>query len=184
MDLDTSMQVLELLRGRFFGKYRGQVVSNEDSTARGRLQVRVPAVLGELAVWAMPCVPYAGNKVGWFVLPEPQTGVWVEFEGGDPSFPIWVGCFWAEGELPDENTASIKVLRTEKTTLRIDDAGQTWLAATDQGAELELSDEVRGEAGGGKLSIGNNAVSSSGGTSKLDVGPSALSANDGAWEVV
>jgi uncharacterized protein involved in type VI secretion and phage assembly len=183
MDFETEEQILALLRSRYFGKYRGVVADNADPTARGRLQVRVPAVLGELAVWAMPCVPYAGAGVGFYCLPEPEAGVWVEFEAGDPSFPIWVGCFWADDELPDENDAAIKVLRTEATTLRIDDGEQIVLVSTDAGAELELSDEVRSEAGGAKVTVGSNAVSSTGGSASVDVGPSAVRANDGAWEV-
>ena len=41
--------------------------------------------------------------MGLYAIPEPESGVWVEFEGGDPSFPIWTGCFWADaavGGLP------------------------------------------------------------------------------------
>ncbi|HET6611386.1 MAG TPA: phage baseplate assembly protein V, partial [Kofleriaceae bacterium] len=164
MDADTTAHIMELLRSRYVGKYRGTVVDNADSTGRGRLKVKVPAVLGELALWAMPCVPYAGQKVGLYCLPEPETGVWVEFEAGDPSFPIWVGCFWADDEIPDDNDAAIKVWRTEKATIRLDDNDQAMLLSTDAGAEIELTDEVRAEAGGGKLVTGQNAVTSSGGS--------------------
>ena len=38
--------------------------------------------------------------VGIAFLPEVGSGVWIEFEGGDVSYPIWVGCYWREGELP------------------------------------------------------------------------------------
>src|SRR3954468_5999011 len=88
------------IRSHFFGKYRGTVTDNNDTTNRGRLKVTVPAVLETLEVWAMPCVPYAGDSVGFYMMPENGSGVWVEFEGGDPSFPIWSGCFWADDELP------------------------------------------------------------------------------------
>lgn len=182
--MDYDAQILELLRSRYYGKYRGIVEDNADPTGRGRLQVKVPAVLGALALWAMPCVPYAGNKVGLYCLPEKQSGVWVEFEAGDPSFPIWVGCFWADDELPDENNAAIKVLRTTKTTLRIDDGEQTLSLSTDQGASVALGDEVTSEtSGGASVVVAANSVSSSGGSSKLVVGPGSVSANDGALEV-
>ena len=43
---------------QFFGKYRGSVANNIDPQMMGRLQVSVPAVLGEGSLsWAMPCVP-------------------------------------------------------------------------------------------------------------------------------
>ncbi len=83
MDHELTEQLLEWVRSHYFGKYRGTVEDNNDTTGRGRLQVSVPSLLGNNKVWAMPCVPYAGDQVGFFCLPEQQTGVWVEFEGGD-----------------------------------------------------------------------------------------------------
>jgi hypothetical protein len=84
------------VRKRFFGKYRGSVVTNVDPLGKGRLMVRVPDVLGILpSSWALPCVPMAGPMMGTsFVLPPAGSSVWVEFEQGDPQMPIWVGCFW------------------------------------------------------------------------------------------
>src|SRR2546427_1710363 len=89
--------LLEYLRTHYFGKYRGTVSDNDDPTARGRIKLKVPAILGDLEVWAMPCVPYAGDQVGFYSLPPAGAAVWVEFEGGDPSYAIWAGCFWADG---------------------------------------------------------------------------------------
>ena len=55
--------LLEYVRSHYFGKYRGTVTDNEDDTSRGRLKVTVPSVLGDVEVWAMPAVPYAGSGV-------------------------------------------------------------------------------------------------------------------------
>ncbi|MCB1831203.1 MAG: baseplate assembly protein, partial [Gammaproteobacteria bacterium] len=67
---------------QFFGKYRGSVENNVDPQMMGRIQVSVPAVLGDGTLsWAMPCVPYAGPGVGLFTLPPNGANVWVEFEG-------------------------------------------------------------------------------------------------------
>jgi hypothetical protein len=84
------------VRKRFFGKYRGSVVTNVDPLLQGRLIVRVPDVLGILpSNWALPCVPLAGPAMGVSFVPPPVgSSVWVEFEQGDPQKPIWVGCFW------------------------------------------------------------------------------------------
>lgn len=80
---------------KFYGKYRGLVVSNVDPMQEGRIQVQVLDVAGLAPLsWAMPCVPVAGIQNGMFALPEPGSGVWVEFEQGDADKPIWVGCFW------------------------------------------------------------------------------------------
>lgn len=87
---------------KFLGKFRGTVVSNIDPMLMGRLLVQVPDVTGPgLTSWAMPCVPFAGINSGFFAVPIPGSGVWVEFEQGDPDYPIWVGCFWGSAaELP------------------------------------------------------------------------------------
>lgn len=105
---------------RRYGKYRGTVANNIDPLSRGRLQVSVPAVYGSNTLnWALPAVPYAGAGVGFLFLPAPGTNIWVEFEGGDISFPIWTGCFWGDGEgiagLPQT-----LVLKTPSGTLTFD----------------------------------------------------------------
>ncbi len=80
---------------KYFGKYRGTVVNNVDPMQIGRIQVLVPDVSNlMLSSWAMPCAPVAGINMGVFTLPLIGSGVWVEFEQGDPDYPIWVGGFW------------------------------------------------------------------------------------------
>lgn len=80
---------------RFYGKYRGTVVNNVDPMQIGRVQVQVPDVSGVLPTsWAMPCLPVAGAQMGLYAVPPVGANVWVEFEQGDPDYPIWVGCFW------------------------------------------------------------------------------------------
>lgn len=78
------------------------VLNNIDPLQTGRLQVQVPDVAGLIpTTWAMPCAPVAGIQNGMFSLPIIGSGVWVEFEQGDPEFPIWVGCFWGSAaEVP------------------------------------------------------------------------------------
>ena len=80
---------------RFYGKYRGLVVENIDPQQIGRILVQVPDVLGEIpSSWAMPCVPAAGIQAGCFVVPPLASQVWIEFEQGNPDYPIWTGGFW------------------------------------------------------------------------------------------
>jgi len=88
--------------GKYYGKYRGMVLNNIDPLQQGRLLVQVPDVAGLIPVsWAMPCVPLAGIQNGMFALPIVGSGVWVEFEQGNPDYPIWVGCFWGSAaEVP------------------------------------------------------------------------------------
>lgn len=80
---------------RFYGKYRGLVIENIDPEQIGRVMVQVPDVLGEIpSSWALPCVPAAGIQSGCFIVPPIGSQVWVEFEQGDPDYPIWTGGFW------------------------------------------------------------------------------------------
>jgi uncharacterized protein involved in type VI secretion and phage assembly len=87
---------------KYWGKYRGMVLNNVDPMQMGRLMVQVPDVTSVLpGTWAMPCVPVAGIQNGMVALPMIGSGVWIEYEHGDPDFPIWVGCFWGSAaELP------------------------------------------------------------------------------------
>ena len=80
---------------KFYGKYRGSVTDIQDPLMMGRIKASVPDVLGDQdSGWALPCAPFGGTQVGFFALPTVGAGVWIEFEHGDPDYPIWSGCFW------------------------------------------------------------------------------------------
>ena len=80
---------------KYYGKYRGTVLNNVDPLQIGRIQVTVTDVSAVLPTsWAMPCVPIAGKQMGTFFVPQVGAGVWMEFEQGDPDYPIWVGGYW------------------------------------------------------------------------------------------
>ena len=87
---------------KFFGKYRGMVIDNVDPMQTGRLMVQVPDVAGLIpGSWALPCFPFTGQQMGFWALPQIGSGVWVEFEQGNPDHPIWSGCFWGSAaEVP------------------------------------------------------------------------------------
>ena len=86
----------------YYGKYRGMVLENVDPLQIGRLLVQVPDVSNVLpSTWAMPCFPVAGIQNGFFALPIVGSGVWIEYEHGDPDYPIWTGCFYGSAaEVP------------------------------------------------------------------------------------
>ncbi len=80
---------------KFYGKYRGTVLNNIDPMQLGRILAVVPDVSALLPTsWAMPCLPLAGKQMGTYMVPQIGSGVWIEFEQGDPDHPIWTGCFW------------------------------------------------------------------------------------------
>ena len=64
-------------------------------------------------------------------MPPVGAGVWIEFEAGDVSRPIWVGGWWATGEVPMNEMGrparpTTKILRTDFGLLvALDDVAQT-----------------------------------------------------------
>ena len=168
------------LNGRFYGKYRGVVTDNLDPLMLGRVRARVPDVMGdEESGWALPCAPFGGNGMGFFAVPISGAGVWIEFEHGDPEYPIWSGCWWGGlPEIPPTLLAppppSRKVmLRTEGGhTILIDDTpgigGLTFQTST--GQKIVLS------------ALGIEIDNGMGGSIKL-TGPQ-VSVNNGALDVI
>jgi hypothetical protein len=52
-----------------------------------RIEVLVPTVLGaQQSAWALPCVP-----PGCGAVPSIGAHVWIQFEAGDSSRPVWMG---------------------------------------------------------------------------------------------
>ncbi|MBH8578157.1 baseplate assembly protein [Nostocaceae cyanobacterium CENA369] len=114
-------------RPSFYGKYRGVVFDNNDPWQLGRVQAKVQEIFGnDPSGWALPCVPYAGKGIGLFLIPPKGALVWMEFENGDPDYPIWSGCFWADEKVPNIVPANpydpdIKVLKTDIGKIEIND---------------------------------------------------------------
>ena len=78
----------------YLGKYRGIVSDNKDPFFIGRVRAKVKDLGDEEFGWAMACTPFAGKGAGFFAIPDVGVGVWIEFEHGDPEYPIWSGCWW------------------------------------------------------------------------------------------
>ena len=119
-------------QNKYYGKYRGTVTINVDPEQRGRIMAMVPDVLGLIpSTWALPCVPIAGKQQGTYFIPQIGAGVWIEFEAGDVSQPIWTGCYWGLLELPMKppgtpSEPTTRIWRTETgLTVVMDDTAQT-----------------------------------------------------------
>ena len=163
---------------KYFGKYRGKVTNNIDPLQLGRVQVAVPSVLGQGSMsWAMPCVPYAGSGKGFFMMPPPDANVWVEFEGGNVDYPIWVGCFWGPAEVPATPAlAEIKVIQTDSVKLEISDlpgAGGVTLEVGPPAVATPLS-----------LVFSSSGIELKNGAASVKLTPASVSVNDGALEVI
>jgi len=162
----------------FFGKYRGKVANNIDPLQMGRVQVRCPAVLGTGQLsWAMPSAPYGGPGVGFFAIPPTGANIWVEFEGGDPDYPIWTGCFWGPGEVPAlPAIPQVKVFKTDGLTLTVTDLPGAG------GVTIEVSPPI--VATPLKISLTAAGIELSNGAASVKLSPASVSLNNGALEVI
>jgi uncharacterized protein involved in type VI secretion and phage assembly len=135
-----------------------------------RIKAKVPSVLGDAdSGWCIACVPYAGPQVGIAFLPEEGSGVWIEFEGGDVSYPIWAGCFWRSGELPSE---------ASPTTRGVVTAAPHQLLFDDDAGEVTL-----GDSNGGTVKFDSSGVTTTRSSSTVAVADDGVSLNGDAFTV-
>jgi uncharacterized protein involved in type VI secretion and phage assembly len=168
MNDQAITDILDRLRNRFYGKYRGTVTQVDAPTMR--IKAKIPSVLADQeSGWCVACVPYAGKDVGFAFLPEEGAGVWIEFEGGDVSYPIWTGCYWRTDEVPSDAGAAVKVIVTKEHKLLFDDDAPA----------ITLSDSSEN-----KVSLEDSGLTLERGGNKIEVSDSEVNVNDGALEVV
>lgn len=105
---------------QYFGRYSGVVVDNRDPTNLGRIRVSVPTIFPPAEkIVARPALPY-----GVFFVPENEMKVWVEFEGGDATLPLWTGVQCNQGDWPaaaGKNPPTARVVRTQSGHLLVFD---------------------------------------------------------------
>ena len=166
---DALLQdLLDYVRNRYFGKYRGVVTDVDAQTMR--VKASVPSVLGGVTSgWAAPCVPYAGPQVGFLMLPDVGSGVWIEFEGGDVSFPVWTGCYWNSGDIPSSAAATLKTIVATAGSLAFDN----------NAASVTLED-----ATSNTVVVDSSGITSTAGAGTVAVSASGVSVNNGALEVM
>jgi uncharacterized protein involved in type VI secretion and phage assembly len=160
---------------RFYGKYRGIVTDNQDPLMMGRIRARVDDVMGGLeSGWAMPCAPFGGSGTGFFAIPPVKAGVWIEFECGDPDYPIWSGCWWgSSAEMPPTLLAppyKKMMIKTEGgQSITLDDspgvggitletAGGQRITISALGIEIDNGQGALIKLTGPKVSINNGAL--------------------------
>lgn len=162
---------------QFYGKYRGIVTDTDDKLRLGRLRAIVPDVTGDQETgWALPCVPYAGEKFGLFALPKAGSKVWIEFENGDPDFPVWTGCFWgSKEELPKDVLSDPEKIRVFETP-----GGHRIVFDDNQNGGIRLE-----TSGGQKIVVDGNGIQiEDGNGGKIKISGGKVSVNDDALEVI
>jgi uncharacterized protein involved in type VI secretion and phage assembly len=126
----------------FPGLYAARVLDVASDDHVGRIRVVVPSVFdgddAQSAVWARPCLPW-----GHFFVPEPGDEVWVAFESGDPSSPVWLGWWLPSGATPasaDVSPPVKRVIRSKTHEVLMDDtSGSEKVVLKDKaGTRIEL----------------------------------------------
>lgn len=148
---DIIARLIERVEGRYFGKYRGTVTDNNDPNNLGRVKAKVPRLLGdEETGWALPAFIYGGaSEQGLFAVPDVGAGVWIEFEGGDLSYPIWTGTWFTGGAIPESAQPGKKVFKTKSGhKIVLDDDGGT-LEITDSNDNTVTMDSSTIKVGAG-----------------------------------
>jgi len=164
---------------RYYGKYRATVINNLDPENRGRVQVQLGDRFGMFpSTWALPAFQMAAIQCGLVALPPVHATVWIEFEAGDPDFPIWSGGFF---ESPAEMPALVQAGATPATpNIVMQTVGQVTLMLSDNPAMNVMLKTLSGAL----ISIGESGImiSNGKGASIAMVGPSVI-VNGGALTV-
>lgn len=159
--------------GVYYGKYRGQIVDTKDPLKLGRVKVRVPQVgSDETLDWAWPSGQPVGNDFGDSFIPPVDSPVWVSFENGNPSHPVFEGGHWASEnhKVPEEATdPRNRVRKSENWIMEMNDAEDKFRITSKQGGHYV---ELDGE-GNFKISAGKDATTDFGGDKKETVSGSS-----------
>lgn len=163
---------------KFYGKYRGKVTDNQDPLQLGRVRAGVPDVLGDQeSGWALPCFPATGSGMGVFALPKKDARVWIEFEHGDPDYPVWSGAWYSDASelptalmVPPMQQDGKVILRTSgghsillddtpgKGGITLETSGGQKIAMTAQGIEIDNGTGSKVTMQGPQVNVNNGAL--------------------------
>jgi phage baseplate assembly protein gpV len=174
---ELLVQMREREQSLFYGKYRGLVRDIDDADGLCRIKAEVPAIYEDsLSPWALPSFPFAGKDHGLVLLPEVGDGVWIEFEAGDISRPIWTGCWFGDGEQPDPKTSKARVLiTTAGHKIVLDEDEDEIQIKHPGGAEFTMSaDEIVLKLGSCELKITQDEINLNNGMVKVTTAGASL----------
>jgi hypothetical protein len=183
--MSLPIPVLDLIRNndglfpteKLSGMYRAIVKDNKDPDNRFRLKVLIPGIHPDDAPtkslpWADCCSQIAGFKRLVMKLPKNEDVVWVSFEMGYKTHPIWMGSWFGktngQNDIPTENQSKPSdhyVIRTESgNTIDISEelTNVSITIKSARGSEIVLNDTldtiIIKPSITGSVKIGNNAT--------------------------
>lgn len=93
--------------GRYYSKYRAIVVDRDDPKGQCRLKLKVPGIIDGVSEWVPGSGIYSGKGYGIHVIPKENDVVWVTFENGDPTKPVWEYGYFGDGDIKSDNYKNV-----------------------------------------------------------------------------
>jgi hypothetical protein len=158
--------IADTTENRLFGKYRGIVTDidankGNEGENMGFITVQIPEIYCDgILPLVKPCVSFAGENCGFFAFPKKGDLIWIEFEGGDQSRPLWSGFWWKKGAIPDFMSLEMVglVSRTGHKITMDDNSGIISLAHA-KGPTIDVTDkEITFKVGRTKMVISDRGV--------------------------
>lgn len=151
--------------GRYYSLYRGVVLDNQDPENRDRLFIYIPKV--DARLWARSKGTVGGFQWG-YKIHTPHIGdiVWVEFENGNLTSPIWEYYTWTMGQKPEdlEGQDTIGMVTPGGHKIILQDQDGLLKINLKEGLELEIdSDHI-------KLKFGDTTLENDGSVLQLNGG--------------
>ena len=111
--------------GRYYSVYRGIVVDNDDQEKHmNRIKVCCPEVMNGIISWAYPKGQHGSINNGFkFLAPKVGDIVFVTFEFGDPTKPLWEYHGWALNQIPSplDGPNKMGIITPEGNLITLDD---------------------------------------------------------------
>jgi uncharacterized protein involved in type VI secretion and phage assembly len=160
-------------------KYKGIVSDNIDPLQEGRLQVKVPDLLGDGdCIWAESASPLSGKQMGIYFVPPKGSGVWVEFPCGDSDSPVWTGCW--RGSKDDLPPAALSVSPKFPPIIIQSESGNKITISSEPGEGIKLETKE----GGPRIVINEEGIEiSTGNGASIKLQNSTVSINNGALDI-
>ncbi|MFW9872769.1 MAG: phage baseplate assembly protein V [Candidatus Thorarchaeota archaeon] len=168
------VKLTEYMNSHYFGKYIGKVQNIGDDKNFGYITAVVPEIYGEIeSPWAKPCVPFAGSSFGFLMLPNKGDLVWIEFEAGDISRPIWSGFLWSDSEVPESAEGKKRIILTPGgNQIIFDDENEELKLISNESTVTITSDSVEINAGR-LITVTSSSIEIDGG-SKITINSSGV----------
>jgi len=157
-DLEEQVvKLTEFINSHHYGKYIGKVKQVGQESNFGCIKANIPEIYGDIdSPWIKPCVPLAG----FIMLPNLDDLVWIEFEAGDISRPIWTGFVWAKDENPTSIECTQRIIMTPNGhKILIDDDKNGLCLVHSNNCEIKITeDEIILKNGNSQIAIKSDQV--------------------------